>query len=114
MKIETLRVSGGGSQSRTAMQLTADIFNKAAEKPHTYETSALGAAIDAAVGLKLYSDFNSAVKGMTRVGETFEPDRENSRIYNELYEGVYMKMYNRMKPLYEHIRKATKYPPIIE
>lgn len=114
VKIEKLRVSGGGSQSRTAMQLTADIFNKAAEKPHTYETSALGAAIDAAVGLKLYSDFDSAVRGMTRVGEIFEPDRENSRIYNELYEGVYMKMYSKMKPLYENIRKATKYPPIIE
>jgi len=114
VKIEKLRVSGGGSQSRTAMQLTADIFNKAAEKPHTYETSALGAAIDAAVGLKLYKDFDSAVKGMTRVGEVFEPSKENSRIYNDLYEGVYMQMYKKMKPLYENIRKATKYPPMIE
>lgn len=113
VKIEKLRVSGGGSQSRTAMQLTADIFNKAAEKPHTYETSALGAAIDAAVGLKLYSDFDSAVKGMTRVGEIFEPSKENSRIYNELYQNVYMKMYNKMKPLYENIRKTTKYPPYL-
>jgi sugar (pentulose or hexulose) kinase len=113
VKIEKLRVSGGGSQSRTAMQLTADIFNKAAEKPHTYETSALGAAIAAAVGLKLYSDFDSAVKGMTRVGEIFEPSKESSRIYNELYQNVYMKMYKKMKPLYENIRKTTKYPPFL-
>ena len=113
VKIKKLRVSGGGSQSRTAMQLTADIFNKAAEKPHTYETSALGAAIDAAVGLKLYSDFDSAVKGMTRVGEIFEPSKENSRIYNDLYQNVYMKMYNKLKPLYENIRKTTKYPPFL-
>ncbi len=113
VKIERLRVSGGGSQSRTAMQLTADIFNKATEKPHTYETSALGAAIDAAVGLKLYSNFDSAVKGMTRIGEVFEPSKENSKIYNELYQNVYMKMYNKMKPLYENIRKTTKYPPFL-
>lgn len=111
VKIDKIRVSGGGSQSRTAIQLTADIFNKAAEKPHTYETSALGAAIDAAVGLKLHSNFDIAVKEMTRLGEVFEPSKENSKIYNELYHNVYMKMYKKMKPLYENIRKTTNYPP---
>ena len=52
--ITSLRVSGGGSQSDAALQITADIFDLPAERPHTYETSALGAAIDAAVGLKLH------------------------------------------------------------
>lgn len=111
VKIEKLRVSGGGSQSRTAMQLTADIFNLAAEKPHTYETSALGAAINAAMGLKAFPDFSSAVKSMTRVSEVFEPDRKNSEIYDELFEKVYMKMYKKMQPLYENIREITNYPP---
>ena len=36
------------------MQLTADIFNLPAERPHLYETSGLGAAIDCAVGLGLH------------------------------------------------------------
>jgi len=111
VKIEKLRVSGGGSQSRTAMQLTADIFNLPAEKPHTYETSALGAAIDAAMGLKVFPDFSSAVKSMTRVSEIFEPDKKNSEIYKELFEKVYMKMYKKMQPLYEDIRGITNYPP---
>ncbi len=111
VKIEKLRVSGGGSQSRTAMQLTADIFNLPAEKPHTYETSALGAAIDAAVGIKAFSDFKSAVNSMTGVSETFEPDRKNSEIYGELFDKVYMKMYKKMQPLYEEIRDITDYPP---
>lgn len=111
IKIERLRVSGGGSQSRTAMQLTADIFNMSAEKPHTYETSALGAAIDAAVGLKIYSDFKSAINSMTRIGEIFDPIPANSRIYNDLFNDVYMKIYKQMKPLYENIRSITNYPP---
>ena len=34
-----LRVSGGGSQSDAAMQLTADIFRLPAMRPHTSETS---------------------------------------------------------------------------
>jgi len=114
IKIEKIRISGGGSQSRTAMQLTADIFNMPAEKPHTYETSALGAAIDAAVGLKIYGDFKSALNSMTRIGEVFDPIPKNSKIYEELFNEVYMKMYKQMKPLYENIRSITNYPPYLK
>lgn len=110
MKIEKLKVSGGGSQSDVAMQLTADIFDLPAERPHTYETSALGAAIDAAVGLGLHSDFDVAVNEMTRVRDCFEPIRENRDAYKHLFEDVYMKMYNRLKPLYDDIRSITGYP----
>ena len=111
VKIESLRVSGGGSQSNAAMQLTADIFNLPAERPHTNETSALAAAIDAAVGLKYFSDFESAVSTMTSVGKVFEPQAKNVKIYDSLYNDVYLKMYKRLKPLYEDIRKTTGYPP---
>ena len=52
--ITELRVSGGGSQSPAAIQLTADIFGLPTSRPHTHETSGLGAAIDAAVGLGLH------------------------------------------------------------
>ena len=52
--ITELSVSGGGSQSDTAMQITADIFGIPASRPLVYETSGLGAAIDAAVGLGLH------------------------------------------------------------
>ena len=38
--ITELRVSGGGSQSDAAMQLTADIFGLPTARPHVYETSA--------------------------------------------------------------------------
>jgi sugar (pentulose or hexulose) kinase len=113
VKIERLRVSGGGSQSNVAMQITADIFDLTAERPHTYETSALGAAIDAAVGLKLYPDFNSAVASMTRIRDTFEPIAKNRDIYKALYERVYLKLYDRLKPLYDEIRDITGYPPKI-
>ena len=65
-RIERLRVSGGGSQSDAALQLTADIFNLPAERPHLYETSGLGAAIDCAVGLGLHPDFPTAIAAMTR------------------------------------------------
>jgi sugar (pentulose or hexulose) kinase len=109
--VTRLKVSGGGSQSDAAMQITADIFGLAAERPHTFETSALGAAIDAAIGLKLYSDFPSAVKAMTRTGRVFEPIQDNRKLYDELYTKVYRKMYGRLKPLFKKIRDITGYPP---
>jgi sugar (pentulose or hexulose) kinase len=108
--ITTLRVSGGGSQSKNALRLTADIFGLPTARPHLYETSGLGAAIDASVGLGLHRDFDGAVKAMTRVGEVFEPDMETHRRYDALYRDVYKKMYKRLKPLYERIREITGYP----
>jgi len=107
--ISEVRVAGGGSRSDAAMQITADIFNRPAVRPHTYETSGLGAAIDAAVGVGLYPDFETAVREMTRVGQVFTPDPHNRDIYEGLYSRVYRRMYRRLKPLYEEIRAITAY-----
>jgi sugar (pentulose or hexulose) kinase len=108
--VTELRVSGGGSQSDAALQLTADIFGLPAARAHLYETSGLGAAIVAAVGLKLHPDFTSAVQAMTRLGRVFEPDVQRVEIYNGLYQQVYQRLYGRLRPLYEKIRTVTGYP----
>ena len=110
VKITELRVSGGGSQSDAAMQLTADIFGLPTARPHIYETSGLGAAIDAAVGLGLYPDFGAAIKAMTRVGRVFHPIAANQEMYDRLYKNVYRKMYARLQPMYQQIAEITGYP----
>jgi sugar (pentulose or hexulose) kinase len=109
--ITELRVAGGGSQSPSAMQITADIFGLPVSRPHVYEASGLGAAIDAAVGLNIHPSFDVAIKNMTRLGDTFEPEESAHQIYEDLYNHVYAKMYPRLKPLYEQIRTITHYPP---
>ena len=108
--ITELRVSGGGSQSDAAMQLTADIFGLPTARPHLYETSGLGAALDAAVGLKLHPDFATAVREMTRVGRVFEPEARARATYDALYRRVYTRMYKKLRPLYREIRSLTGYP----
>ncbi|MDO8275262.1 MAG: FGGY-family carbohydrate kinase, partial [Serpentinimonas sp.] len=109
-RIERVRVSGGGSQSDAAMQITADIFNLPCERPHLYETSGLGAAILASVGLGLHPDFATAVRTMTRIGQTFAPAPEHAHTYEQLYQRVYCRMYDRLQPLYREIRTITGYP----
>ncbi|HET7030525.1 MAG TPA: FGGY-family carbohydrate kinase [Candidatus Limnocylindrales bacterium] len=109
--LRELRVSGGGAQSPAAVQLTADIFGLPAGRPHTHETSGLGAAIDAAVGLGLHPSFEAAIGAMTRVAETIDPDPDRHALYDRLYQRVYRRMYERLKPLYEEIMVITGYPP---
>jgi sugar (pentulose or hexulose) kinase len=110
VKLKEIRASGGGAQSSRTLQITADIFNLPVLKPHTYETSALGAAIDAAVGLGYFSNFNQALAEMTRVDTLFEPHSEHVEIYKELYHKVYKHIYARLKPYYQRIREITGYP----
>lgn len=105
--ITELRVSGGGSQSDAAMQLTADIFGLPASRPHTFETSGLGAAIDAAVGLGLHGSFETAVREMTRISRTFEPDHATHLLYDQLFHTVYKRIYGRLQPLYAALRRLT-------
>ena len=109
-RITRVRVSGGGSQSDAAMQITANVFNLPCERPHLYETSGLGAAILAAVGLKLHPDFATAVREMTRIGQVFEPEPAHANTYEQLYRRVYCRMYQRLQPLYRDIQAITGYP----
>ncbi|NLD72903.1 MAG: carbohydrate kinase [Chloroflexi bacterium] len=109
--VTELRVSGGGSQSDQALQITADIFGLPTARPHVYDTSGLGAAIAASVGLGIHPDFPTAVAAMTRLGRVFEPDPAARAVYEPLYQRVYLPMYNRLRPLYEEIRAITGYPP---
>jgi len=109
-RITTVRVSGGGSQSDAAMQITANIFNLPSERPHLYETSGLGAAVLAAVSLQLHPDFATAIREMTRIGQVFTPQPEHARTYDQLYRRVYCHMYKRLQPLYRDIQDITGYP----
>lgn len=108
--ITELRVAGGGSQSDAAMQITADVFGLPAARPHVYEASGLGAAIDAAVGVGMFPNFETAVSAMTHPGDMFTPNLQTHALYNDLYHGVYQKMYKQLRPLYEAIRNVTGYP----
>jgi sugar (pentulose or hexulose) kinase len=108
--ITRLKVAGGGSQSDEVMQITANIFGIKAERPHTFETSGLGAAINAAVGAGYYRNHAAAVKAMSHQGKIFQPQAEYVELYDQLYQEVYSQIYPSLQPLYRSIRKITHYP----
>ncbi len=110
VRFEEIRVGGGGSKSDTAVQIAADMFGLPVSRMATSEISALGAAMDAAVAVKMHSGFEDAVKAMVRKGKTFEPNPASRRIYNDLFNEVYMKTYTAVEPLNRKIAQITGYP----
>jgi sugar (pentulose or hexulose) kinase len=109
-RAERVAVSGGASQSDEICQITADIFDLPLVRGKTHETSGLGAAIVSAVGLGIHSTFDSAINKMVKYDVAFEPNPKNVALYRDLYQKVYRKMYDALRPLYRQTRDITGYP----
>jgi sugar (pentulose or hexulose) kinase len=58
----------------------------------------------------VYEGFSEAVAEMVRVSRTFTPDAKNVRVYDRLYNEVYVKMYPTLSPLHRRIAEITGYP----
>jgi sugar (pentulose or hexulose) kinase len=108
--IEVLYICGGGSSSDLVMQITADIFNLKTTRARTPEASGLGAAMLAAIGAGFYQSTGDCVNNMCASGKSFEPNSDSAHIYDRLYTEVYLRQYQRLKPLYTAIRDITGYP----
>lgn len=110
IRAEKIMVSGGGSQSDRICQLSADIFGRTMVRGKTYETSALGAAINMAVGIGLYETYEEAVGHMVHYEEReFHPDGTNNGLYEKLYP-IFLKINPLLENIFNEIQAATGYP----
>jgi len=110
IKFKTIAVSGGASQSDEICQIAADVFNMDIVRGKTHETSSLGAAIITAYGIGAYKTLDEATQKMVHYADTFKPNPNHTELYKSLFEDVYMKMYEKLEPIYKRIREITKYP----
>ena len=104
-KIPELRVSGGGSVSDEICQITADVFGKPVSRVQTKESSSLGAAIAGFMSIGEYKTVDEAVKKMVRIKDTFQPKKENVKVYDYLYKEVYLKLYPALAKNYAKIKR---------
>ena len=107
-KVKCLRISGGGSLSDEVCQITADIFGLEISRVQTIESTSLGAAIATFTAVKEFKDVHEAVKSMSKVSDTFKPNKTNMRLYDRIYKDVYLKVYPRLEPLNNEINKIFK------
>jgi sugar (pentulose or hexulose) kinase len=111
-KINELTVSGGGSQSDAILQITADMFNRPVRRPENFKASALGAAIIGFAGTGIHSDYNEAISKMIKYNRFFTPQKDNIKIYKDLYEKVYIRIFPALNNLYKEIQHITNYHEI--
>jgi glycerol kinase len=70
---EKLRIDGGMASNNWLAQDLADMLNLPVERPEFVETTALGAAMLAAVGAGIHPDLKAATKAMRGKVTVFEP-----------------------------------------
>lgn len=98
----TVRILGGGTQSKVWMQIFADIFNRPVEVlRNTQAAGAVGAAFIAAMGLGLYDKYED-VKLWAKVEAEYFPIEQNVAVYEEMYQH-FKESYHCVADLYQRI-----------
>ncbi|HSW10071.1 MAG TPA: FGGY-family carbohydrate kinase [Bacillota bacterium] len=109
-RVDRLFVAGGGSQSDDICQITADLFDRPVYRGETPEAAGLGAAIACAVGLEIHPGFPEATAAMVRHTSEFQPEAARAAVYRQLFQRVYLRLYDTLRPLYHEIRDILNYP----
>ncbi|MDR1387289.1 MAG: hypothetical protein LBJ44_06815 [Propionibacteriaceae bacterium] len=97
-QFDTVRLTGGISRSDFWCQMQADIYNRPCETVACDRAPALGAAIVAAVGVGVYSDFSRGAANMVHVSGHYEPDPAQVERYQDAYRAwqeIYQAMHGR-------------------
>lgn len=86
LNIDEVVFTGGASKSPLWAQILADVLGLPVRVPAVRESTALGAAIYAGVGVGIYDDVGGITRRIVRFEQTVEPDPAAHRAYEKLYE----------------------------
>ena len=92
--ISDFRAAGGGSKSDAWLQICADILGRPFLRPSVIEAGALGAAIIAGTGGRIFPSIEAGVETMVKWERQFSPDPAMQERYSERFE-----KYHRLWPL---------------
>lgn len=98
----TATLSGGGSRSAHWAQMFADGLGVPVTVAEVRETGALGAAMAAAIGVRLYSNEAEAVAAMTRPAGAFSPDLAMRAHYDRRY-AIWRRLTEAVDPLWRDL-----------
>lgn len=82
-RFNAMRISAGGAKADNWVQLKANVLNISMERVANLQASSLGAAMNAAVGIGYFSDYNQAIEQLVRVDRVFAPDPKMVKLYAE-------------------------------
>lgn len=105
IKVSELRATGGGAKSPFWLQLKADVTGKPIYLPSVTETTSLGAALLAGIGVKAYGSFKDAIEKTYRWRRVYKPNEALNERYAKIYE-AYKMLYPALVNLYERLAEA--------
>ena len=105
VKIERVRINGGGAKSPLWCKIIANVMDVKVDKINSGEGPAFGAAILAAVGCGRYANVEEAASKLIQVVETTEQSEELVAAYNKKYK-VYTEIYPALKATYDSMVAA--------
>jgi xylulokinase len=109
VRVESIRVSGGGARSAFWRQMLADVFGKRVVTLETQEGSAYGAALLALVGTGVYSSVPEVCKTVIHEVHSLSPQPEAAETYAAGHL-VYKSLYPALHAFYA----KTAFTPLIK
>jgi xylulokinase len=103
--LKELRVMGGGARSALWNQIKADVTGLQVCVPRTTETTALGAAMLALVGVGAFGTLQQAAEHIVQIAERISPNPAALQRYADAY-ALYRETYFTLLPVFE--RAARK------
>jgi len=102
-KMDTLNMVGGGAKSEVWCRIFADVLGRTIRQvKDPMQANARGAAFIASVGLG-YIAFDD-IPELIQYSNTFHPNPENKRVYDELFE-EFLRIYKNNKAMYRRLNR---------
>ncbi len=102
--VNRVHIAGGGAGSAVWRQIIADVLGVPVLQPACRNTSALGAAALAGIGLGLYRDMREAAQTLITYGAPVEPEARAVDRYNRLYP-AYRRIYASLEGAFDELTR---------
>lgn len=97
---KSIRIAGGVAKSPVWVQIFADVLQIPIEVTECTELGALGAAICAGMGAKVFDDFKDVSDAMVKIAFTAEPNPDKFDLYEKKY-ARYIKVINALDSIWD-------------
>jgi xylulokinase len=97
--VKSIRLGGGGARSSLWRQIQGDVYGHEVEIVEAEEGAAYGAAILAAVGVKVWPSVDAACEAVVRVIDRVRPIAANVSVMESSY-AAYRRVYPAMKSIF--------------
>ncbi len=101
-EIQQVRVSGGGARSPFWRQILSDVMDVEMVTLNTTEGAALGAALLAGVGAKVWSSVAESCQAVIHTTDTTLPNPSAVQVYQKAYP-LYQNLYYALKPTFDAV-----------